>query len=299
MQAGNKRSYNMKRNGIRSLILAIGISAGLVATTATGGILPITLQDGNTTVTIDPNNPADGVNSWTVNGVNQLLQQWFWYRIGNTGPAYSIDTLGALVTAQSGAAFATVSYSNSTSGLSVEVDYTLIGSPTGNGQSDLDEGIKLVNSTSSAMNLQFFQYSNFQLNGSPSGGTLSFPDAHTVDESNSIFTLAETVASPAASHHEGAPNLLGTLTSPTLTTLSDLPAVGAPGTGTGDMNWAYEWDLPLPAGGAQLISDDNRLNVFQSAVPEPSTLALLSSAVLGLIGCAWRRAVRRGTLPVK
>ena len=100
MQAGNKRSYNMKRNGIRSLILAIGISAGLVATTATGGILPITLQDGNTTVTIDPNNPADGVNSWTVNGVNQLLQQWFWYRIGNTGPAYSIDTLGALVTAR-------------------------------------------------------------------------------------------------------------------------------------------------------------------------------------------------------
>jgi len=281
----NKFQANLPPLPIVSLFLAIGMSVGLMATTAAGGM--ITLQDQNSTVTIDPNS-SNGVNSWTINGVQELVQQWFWYRIGNTGPAHSIDTLGTPVTTQYGPLGVTVSYSNSTSGLSVVVDYTLTGAPTGTGQSDLDAGITLINSGSSTMNLQFFHYSNFALNGSLSGGTVSFPDAHTVDESNSVPTLAETVVSPAATHHEGAANLLGTLTSPSLTTLTDLPAIGAPGTGTGDMNWAYEWDLALPANGAQLISDDTHLT-DPNAVPEPSTLALLFSAGLGMIGCAWRR----------
>ena len=129
-----------------------------------------------------------------------------------------IDTLGTPVTTQYGPLGVTVSYSNSTSGLSVVVDYTLTGAPTGTGQSDLDAGITLINSGSSTMNLQFFHHSMLRVERQPQRRNRIVSN-DTVDESNSVPTLAETVVSPAATHHEGAANLLGTLTSPSLRTL--------------------------------------------------------------------------------
>jgi len=52
----------------------------------------VVLTDQNTTVTIDPVNGA-GVYSWLVNGVEQLFQQWFWYRVGSTGGESPLETL--------------------------------------------------------------------------------------------------------------------------------------------------------------------------------------------------------------
>src|SRR5579872_7404260 len=51
-----------------------------------------TMNDGGSTATIDLGSSA-GMNSWTVNGQNQLQQQWFWYQTDG-GVAKSIDTIG-------------------------------------------------------------------------------------------------------------------------------------------------------------------------------------------------------------
>lgn len=68
----------MKQNNMRVVFLAVGMSLGVMATTVAGST--ITLQNNNSTVTINPGSSA-GVEDWTVNGVNQLAQQWFWYAI--------------------------------------------------------------------------------------------------------------------------------------------------------------------------------------------------------------------------
>ena len=54
----------------------------------------IILTDGNSSVTIDPTGPA-GVENWSINGQNQIHQEWFWVRTGSTGGQSSIDTLSA------------------------------------------------------------------------------------------------------------------------------------------------------------------------------------------------------------
>src|SRR5215471_5719398 len=53
-----------------------------------------TLTDNNSVAQIDPNGQA-GMFSWTVDGVQNLFQQWFWYRVGTNGPENSIDTISA------------------------------------------------------------------------------------------------------------------------------------------------------------------------------------------------------------
>ncbi len=52
-----------------------------------------TLTDNNSVAQINPNSQS-GMFNWSVDGQNQLNQQWFWYRIGNT-PEQSIDTISA------------------------------------------------------------------------------------------------------------------------------------------------------------------------------------------------------------
>ena len=85
----------------------------------------ISLADGNSEVTLDPSSPA-GVSGWTVDNVNQLFQQWFWYRIGSSGLQSSIDTLGLSSSSQVSPSEASVTYSG-TNGLTIQVTYSLTG----------------------------------------------------------------------------------------------------------------------------------------------------------------------------
>lgn len=62
----------------------------------------VTMNDGGSTATVDLGSSA-GMNNWTVNGQNQLNQQWFWYRTDG-GIAQPINSIGApTVTTYTGA----------------------------------------------------------------------------------------------------------------------------------------------------------------------------------------------------
>ncbi len=121
----------------------------------------ISLTSGNSVVTLDPNSPG-GVSGWSVDGVNQLFQQWFWYRIGNSGPQYSIDTLGLSSSSQVTPSQASVTYSGS-NGLTVQVTYLLMGGAYLSGAADLGESIAITNSSGASQDVHFYQYSNFTL----------------------------------------------------------------------------------------------------------------------------------------
>ena len=78
------------------LIASAAALAGLLGSAANSvfGSL-ITLQNGNSSFSVNSYNDnaalQDGAYNWTVDGINQLKQQWFWFRIGNSGPGIRLN----------------------------------------------------------------------------------------------------------------------------------------------------------------------------------------------------------------
>src|SRR5215467_8123724 len=127
-------------NFVPFLLSALTVSTVLIVSEARAQTYGIT--NGNSFALIDANHQA-GMNNWTVDGVNQLYQQWFWYRIGTHGGESSIDTLSAPTVSSSGPGLLSTTYASSK--LSVQVDYALHGGAAGSGMSDMSETITLRN----------------------------------------------------------------------------------------------------------------------------------------------------------
>jgi hypothetical protein len=214
-----------------------------------------------------------------VDNIPVLNQQWFWYRLGGAGVANPINTISPPTLTTPTVSSLTTSYANQL--LNVSVKYSLSGGMAGSGVSDVGEQITINNTSSTTLDLHFFQYSDFRLGNTPNSVMLGknirglFNEA---DQSDSLGTaLSETVISPGANHGEAAllGQTLAKFSSASFTTLSDATSAGP-----GQATWAFEWDVSLAPGGSLLIGKDKRVDV-SPLIPEPSTFALVS---LGLIG---------------
>lgn len=241
-----------------------------------------TLSQNDSTVLIDPNTQA-GLYNWSVGGVNQLAQQWFWYRVGSAGPEASIDTISPVAATQSNANKLNTTYANAT--ISVKTAYTLLA--PGNGTATLSELITVMNTSAVSQDYHFFQYSDFDLGGVTGNQSVQFynngsSSYYEVIQTGAPGSVVETAIAPGASSLEvqagyfnGTLNLLNDGLPTTLNnTLS---------AGPGDLTYAYEWDATLAPGTSLQISK-------LLTVPEPSSLALISSGALLL---AWVQRRRR------
>ncbi len=254
-------------------ILIIIVTLAAVFAGGTGNATAITLTDGNSSATINASSQA-GMNSWTVDGVNQLNQQWFWYRVGATGREYSVDTIGA-PTITGTANTAEIKYFAPK--FSVTLSYTLLGGLNGSGTADVAKIIRINNTSASSLDFHFFEYSNFYIGGS-SDNTISFDPSmpNTIDQSDLSGATSQTVATPYPSHWEIAyyDTTLQKLNNPTATTLSDSNTVS----GSGNVTWAFQWDRVLLPGRSLLISNDTGVIL---PVPEPMTFLLLFAGLAG------------------
>jgi hypothetical protein len=252
---------------------------------------PCILSDRNSMVVIDPASQA-GMSSWTVDGVEHLRQQWFWYRVGTT-PEASIDTLtltnatASNANGRQGDEILTLNYSGS--GFELQIKYSLVGGTLGSRASGLSEQIMVTNTSFGPLDFHLFQYTDLDLNGSQVDGLAMRTNANAVRQSDLSAVFSEVVVTPAPTHFEIA--LLSTtvdkLNDEVPTTLTD----AATGLGPGNSAWAFEWDRSLAATGrgrSLLISENMSLN----AVPEPATLTLLGSG-LAAAGILRRLARRR------
>ncbi len=244
----------------------------------------ITVTDGNSAFTVDPLS-SSGMNSWTVDGVNQLYQQWFWTRVGSTAGQQSLDAISVPVVSQGTGAFdnsLSLLYTQ-TGQFSVEIVYTLLGGNAGSHTADIAETIRINNLSQAALDFHFFQYSDFDLNGVADDQTATMGlGGNSVQQVGNGAVMSETVATPAPTFHE-----IGIYAS-TLTSLQSgftYNLNGANSAGPGDVTWAFQWDKSIAPNGTFLISKDKNI---AAAVPEPASILGLGT-VLFLIGTKLRR----------
>jgi hypothetical protein len=269
---------------IKNVILpSLLFAASIAANSAHAAIY--TLTHDNSSTTID-DSTFTGVSSWLVDGTEHLSNQLFWYRVGSTGGESTIDTLQLDKADQYRARSLELTYS-SISGTDFEIliDFSLLGGTTGSGVSDLAENIRITNtSTTSDLDFHFFQFANFDLNGSSEGDTVEQLNANTVRQTEGNIALQETVGTPAPSHVEMAnfpSTLLKFQDDSITTTLND-----EVGPISGDVTWAWQWDFLIAPGDAVIISKDLRMEV----VPLPPAVWLFGSGLLGLIGIARKKS---------
>src|SRR6266446_6546710 len=162
-------------NGRRGKVFSFGLAAIVLALQAlvfqSQG--QITLSDGNSVAHLDPGSQA-GMYYWAVLNSpdtyqNQLNKQWFWYRVGTTGPEASIDTLTLLTPSQPTANHVTMTYLDTLGRFNLTIDYLLTGGTPTSGTADIAENIRINNTSGAPLNYHFFQYSDFDMGGDGGG----------------------------------------------------------------------------------------------------------------------------------
>jgi hypothetical protein len=246
-------------------------------------VVGIELTSGNSVVNIDPFNPS-GMNSWVVDGQNQLYQQWFWYRTALQTREYSIDTIGAPTIVQNSPSQATSTYTGV--GFTLSVTYDLVGGAGGSGQSTVNESITINNTTASPLGFNLFQYSDYNLGGVDMDVVQIQAGYGYALVTSGPLSLAEAVVTPAANNGEVAPydQTLLKLNNGAIDSLNGSLGPSAPG----DNTFAFQWPFTIAPNGSQIISKVKSLQV--QVIPEPTTAGL---AMLGLGALVGRRFLKK------
>ena len=216
------------------------------------------------------------MDSWAVNGMNQLAEQSFWYQVG-TGPVQRINTLTLASYSNPSPNELTATYQGS--GFKIYVDWTLLGSDPGFEQSDIGELIKITNTSSTPLNFHFWQFVDLNLLNTPFDTSVSIVGGNTATQTDGDLAVSETADVPVPSRFEAGFRQ---------DVLADLQAGLLNDNATqinGDLAWAFQWDKTLGAGSSLIISKDKQLTV----TPEPSTLVLFGIGAVSLLACTWRR----------
>jgi hypothetical protein len=279
-------NINRLTQGSLSLVVA---SAVLSLSGFQAGAQTYTLAARNTSLQVNLDGSSGGLTDWTINGVNGLQSQWYYYSIGS-GTLHSIDTISAWTppsTIPGNSPSLTEVYSNSS--VVVQTAYTLQSRPIGSTSATLGTALAVQNSSGADEVIHFYQYSHFGVGGGTSGQLVNFPSGsapYTVNQSDIFngatltgqFNAGLTTVGFAAGLYDGTQ--LGLRNGNLAPTFSDNPqSVGA-----GDVDFAYEFTEDLAAGGSFTLSESQVV-----VVPEPSSLALISVGALALVGYSGRR----------
>jgi len=243
----------------------------------------LTIADFNSEATFSD---ADQI-SWTVDGVENLFTQSFFYRTAGMNDEANISSLDLQGTSLSDTnPFSddrddTIVQLWSDGVIEVETTFGLAGGTQGSRRAGLAEQIDITNTGTSAITLSFFQYVDFDLGDSTtdSGEITDGNTATQWDEDGTVF-LSETVATPAPdsfqmSNFPMIADLFGNGVVDNLDGTSDSLSEA-------DVTWAFQWDITLGAGQTFLISKNKTI------APAPGSMALL--ALGGFAASRRRRA---------
>jgi hypothetical protein len=263
----------------QSTLIAILFAGSVVQSEAT----TYNLSARDTSLQIDT---ASGLSQWMIDGANQLNKQWFYYSVGS-GPVYSIDTIPLITSAlipAGNSPYVTAVYSNSI--IKVTTTYTLVSQPNGSGKATLQDAISFQNTSATSQAFHFYQFSDFDLAGSSGSQYLQFYGGNNnlfVQTSGAGIRLTNTISATwngqlAATRAQAGINdgtQFGLANGNPYPTLDNTTL-----TASGNVCFAYEWDLNLAAAGS--AGSSLSLSEIQAVVPEPSSLTLVVSGMLAL-----------------
>ena len=229
------------------------------------------------TTSVDFNTVAGaGVSNWQVAGVNQLNYQWFYYRVGNSGPEAPIQNLDLTPAVVYTPAERKLDLTYDNGSYSVR---TLFQLNSGNTPT-LSEGITVYNYSGASLDFHFFQYSDFDLFGQAGGQSVQFftnsvtgqyYKALQTDGQRTVQELVNTATPPIGHYEANIGNAtLSSLTDGGPTTLSDSGSAGV-----GNVTFTYQWDVTIANGGSFQLSK------LLTIVPEPTVLSMVIIAIAG------------------
>lgn len=274
-------SFNFIRSRLATLATVCSVAA-TCCTAFNSQASTYVLTDGGSTASVDLTSGA-GMNYWDLGfGGNQLAQQWFWYRNGS-GVAQPINLISAPTVSGSTANFLEVSYGNAQ--FTLTLSYTLTGGGSGSGTADIFETISVLNHSGQTIpNFNLFQYSDFNLLGTPGGDVvnINLSPLNYVIQSEGAGNIGEVVTDPAANRAEAGLNgsILANLG------IADYDLSNVLSAGPGDASWAFQWTASIANGSSLDIIKDKKITL--TAIPEPSAAGLIAVG-MGLVGMLLRR----------
>ncbi|MBG1269559.1 hypothetical protein [Nostoc sp. WHI] len=277
-----RKHFNFPEIHFRSVVTAAIILTSLVITDRPAKSAVLALSDDNSIAAFDPdfsNIPSNnGLLFWTVDDVNQLFQNQFWYRIGSEGRENSISTLNLIDLDQAQPADNQFSVTYAGIDFHIALNLRLDGGAQGSGISSLFENITIKNTGSNQLDFHFFNYTDFDLTENGEQDTTKIASSIATQLDN--FTFATEVINPVANYYQVSPfpNILDALEDDVTTTLANFSEPL-----TGDNAYAFQWDLVLEP--EQSFSINNYKSIAPvKSVPEPTmTLGFITFSGLMLI----------------
>lgn len=243
------------------------------------------LHDRNTSVNVNDAGTNAGMTDFVVDGVDNLFLQGFWFRTAGMNNEANVGTLALTGTSVTDTnPFVdnrpdTLALQYAGPGFMIEPSWTVRGGSQGSFTGDVLETIIIRNiMTAGPLVISFFQYSDFDLNGSINDTSVEIlgPLFNTARQSDGAASLSETVVTPQPTRWQvdNFPNTVNMLNDGVVDNLNN----NAGPIGPGDLTWAFQWDFVIPSGGSVSISKDKRV-----VVPGPGTLGLLALAPVALL----------------
>lgn len=273
---------------MRPLFFISAISALATAHAFAGTNPQPLLADRNSSAQFNLTGPTAGQQNWILDGENRLKLQGFWFRTPGMIREENTSTLASNAFLSDTNPFIddrddtlTVTNANTDLGLLIQTTWTLRGSNNGGGRSNMNETIRITNTSRTApLVISFFQFVDFDLSGANPNGAPN-PDVsvavnttlnNTANQFGSGVFSAEEAATPAPDRWSvgNAQTLLALLTN---NTIDDLDNNAGP-SGPGDLAWAFQWNFTINPGDTRIISK------VKSIVPAPGTAALLATGAL-------------------
>lgn len=249
-----------------------------------------TLQHNNSIVNIDPNagpgmDYAVGMYDWCIDDtdIDHLNSQWFWYRIGNQLREYSLNKLSNPNVTWASPNALSIAYQSDIA--KITIDYLLQGGLAGSKSASMLETITIKNiSTTDILNIQFFQYNDFDLLNDlndfdyPNNDSGRIVGSDEIVQYDSAIMLREKILQSIPDYWGISSwylnSIFDELEDDNIDKLNNTLAILGPT----DISFAWQWDFSIPVGESEQIIKSKSIN----PIPEPSTNMLLSLGFFGL-----------------
>jgi hypothetical protein len=230
----------------------------------------LALNDDNSVAAYDPDpatNPANtGLLFWTVDDVNHLFQNQFWYRVGSNGGENVLNSLNLLNVNQPDPTGNTLGLTYGGNGFEIGINLRLDGDVLGSKKATLFEEIAIKNTSNTALDFHLFNYTDFDLTDDGSQDTTAINNRRASQSDR--FTFTTDVVKPIATSYQVGSfgELLTALTDDAPTNLNNFSEAIAT-----DNSYAFQWDFQLNPETSYTINNYKTIAPV-SAVPEPITL---------------------------